>query len=102
MKEMISADIKESTCRVQEANFDEEQMQNIPNVSYELPDGQEIQVDGSLHKRSHFRSEILHPAHYMPSRMRTELKLPSRLVSNVVRRLGAIVSRFLRFSSTLR
>eukprot|EP00191_Tetraselmis_sp_GSL018_P005574 CAMPEP_0177603596 /NCGR_PEP_ID=MMETSP0419_2-20121207/15605_1 /TAXON_ID=582737 /ORGANISM="Tetraselmis sp., Strain GSL018" /LENGTH=415 /DNA_ID=CAMNT_0019097395 /DNA_START=48 /DNA_END=1292 /DNA_ORIENTATION=+ len=44
MKEQIAADIKEFLCRVQESALDEEQNKHIPNVTYELPDGQEIQV----------------------------------------------------------
>lgn len=44
MKELISSDIKETMCRVQEAAFHEEQNKTIPTVTYELPDGQEVQV----------------------------------------------------------
>ncbi|KAG1665661.1 hypothetical protein FOA52_005451 [Chlamydomonas sp. UWO 241] len=42
--DQIAADIKESVCRVSESAFDELANSNIPTVSYELPDGQEIHV----------------------------------------------------------
>ncbi len=42
--EQIAADAKESICRVSDSAFDAEQNANIPTVTYELPDGQEIQV----------------------------------------------------------
>mmetsp|Transcript_34825 Transcript_34825/g.98733 ORF Transcript_34825/g.98733 Transcript_34825/m.98733 type:complete len:456 (-) Transcript_34825:223-1590(-) len=50
MKEVIASDIKETICRVHETTFDEEQNKNIPTVSYELPDGQEIQVGSDRFK----------------------------------------------------
>ena len=40
----VAAEIKHSICRVSEAPFDPEENANIPTVSYELPDGQEIAV----------------------------------------------------------
>ncbi|GMH38536.1 hypothetical protein BSKO_06420 [Bryopsis sp. KO-2023] len=40
----ISADLKESICRVADSTFVEGENSNIPTVSYELPDGAEIQV----------------------------------------------------------
>jgi actin-like protein 6A len=43
----ICEDIKHSICRVSEAPFNPEDNASIPTVSYELPDGQEIQVDAA-------------------------------------------------------
>ncbi|KAK2078702.1 hypothetical protein QBZ16_003542 [Prototheca wickerhamii] len=40
----IAQDIKEAVCRVSDAPFDPEENANIPQASYELPDGQEISV----------------------------------------------------------
>lgn len=42
--EQIAADVKESICRTSDLPFDEVASANIPTVSYELPDGQEIHV----------------------------------------------------------
>eukprot|EP00877_Chromochloris_zofingiensis_P009880 jgi/Chrzof1/5145/Cz15g13070.t1 len=42
--EQVAADIKESLCRVSDNLFDEKENTNIPNITYELPDGTEIQV----------------------------------------------------------
>lgn len=42
--ENICQDIKHSLCRVSETPFNPEENASIPTVSYELPDGQEIQV----------------------------------------------------------
>lgn len=42
--EQVAADIKESICRASDTAFDEAANLNIPTVSYELPDGQEIHV----------------------------------------------------------
>ncbi|GAX83114.1 hypothetical protein CEUSTIGMA_g10540.t1 [Chlamydomonas eustigma] len=42
--DQISGDIKESICRVSDQLFDDSVNSNIPTVSYELPDGQEIHV----------------------------------------------------------
>lgn len=40
----IAQDIKETVCRVSDSPFDPEDNANIPQASYELPDGQEISV----------------------------------------------------------
>lgn len=40
----ICQDAKQAICRVSETPFDPEENAQIPTVSYELPDGQEIQV----------------------------------------------------------
>jgi actin-like protein 6A len=42
--EQIAADIKESICRTSDLPFDEVASSNLPTVSYELPDGQEIHI----------------------------------------------------------
>ncbi|KAK9800233.1 hypothetical protein WJX73_002417 [Symbiochloris irregularis] len=42
--EALAADIKETTCRVSDVRFSSEENANIPTVSYELPDGNEIQI----------------------------------------------------------
>lgn len=42
--ESICQDIKHSLCRVSDTPFNPEENTNIPTVSYELPDGQEIHV----------------------------------------------------------
>lgn len=42
--ESICQDIKHTICRVSDTPFDPEENANIPTVSYELPDGQEIHV----------------------------------------------------------
>ncbi|CAD7698505.1 unnamed protein product, partial [Ostreobium quekettii] len=46
--DQIATDIKESVCRVSDSTFVEGDNTNIPTVTYELPDGQEIQV--GLHR----------------------------------------------------
>uniref|UniRef100_A0A1D2A4J3 Actin-related protein 4 n=1 Tax=Auxenochlorella protothecoides TaxID=3075 RepID=A0A1D2A4J3_AUXPR len=40
----IAQDLKDAVCRVSDGPFDPEENANIPQVTYELPDGQEIQV----------------------------------------------------------
>lgn len=40
----ICQDVKHTICRVSDTPFDPEENSQIPTVSYELPDGQEIQV----------------------------------------------------------
>jgi actin-like protein 6A len=40
----ICQDVKHAICRVSDAPFDPEENASIPTVTYELPDGQEIQV----------------------------------------------------------
>jgi len=42
--ESICQDVKHTICRVSDIPFDPQENANIPTVSYELPDGQEIQV----------------------------------------------------------
>lgn len=42
--DQIAADMKESICRVSDGPFDAQENVNIPTVSYELPDGNEIQI----------------------------------------------------------
>ncbi|KAK9839462.1 hypothetical protein WJX81_003687 [Elliptochloris bilobata] len=42
--EGVAADIKEAICRVSDSAFNAEDNANIPTVTYELPDGTEIQV----------------------------------------------------------
>lgn len=42
--ESIVQDIKQTICRVSETPFSPDDNANIPTVTYELPDGQEIQV----------------------------------------------------------
>ncbi|MCO5550614.1 hypothetical protein L7F22_004102 [Adiantum nelumboides] len=44
MQRQIAADIKESVCRVPDSSFDESAYANIPTTSYELPDGEVIEV----------------------------------------------------------
>lgn len=40
----IAADLKETVCRLSDTTYSEEDNQNIPHVSYELPDGNTIDV----------------------------------------------------------
>ena len=42
--ESICQDVKHTICRLSDTPFDPDENANIPTVSYELPDGQEIQV----------------------------------------------------------
>jgi actin-like protein 6A len=42
--EAVAQDIKQAICRVSDAAFDPGENASIPTASYELPDGQEIQV----------------------------------------------------------
>ncbi|PSC76501.1 Actin-related 4 isoform B [Micractinium conductrix] len=42
--EAIAGDVKDAICRVSDNAFDPEENANIPTVTYELPDGQEIAV----------------------------------------------------------
>ncbi|KAL0041850.1 hypothetical protein WJX79_006533 [Trebouxia sp. C0005] len=42
--DQIAADMKESICRVSDGPFYAQENVNIPTVSYELPDGNEIQI----------------------------------------------------------
>ena len=48
--ESIVADLKESVCRVSESAFDEKEHANIPMVTYELPDGTEVQIGSDRFK----------------------------------------------------
>lgn len=42
--EQVAGDVKEAICRVSDSVFDPAENVNIPTVTYELPDGTEIQV----------------------------------------------------------
>ncbi|KAL3131210.1 hypothetical protein ABBQ38_000509 [Trebouxia sp. C0009 RCD-2024] len=42
--DQIAADMKESICRVSDGPFDAQENVHVPTVSYELPDGNEIQI----------------------------------------------------------
>ncbi|KAG8086743.1 hypothetical protein GUJ93_ZPchr0010g7718 [Zizania palustris] len=46
----IASDIKESVCRVPDTAFDEVAYANVPTTSYELPDGQTIEVGADRFK----------------------------------------------------
>ncbi|XP_066384321.1 actin-related protein 4-like [Miscanthus floridulus] len=46
----IASDIKESVCRVPDTAFDEVAYANVPTTSYELPDGQIIEVGADRFK----------------------------------------------------
>ena len=46
----IVADCKEATCRTSETPFDDAANANIPAVTYELPDGQEVQIGADRFK----------------------------------------------------
>ncbi|OEL19878.1 Actin-related protein 4 [Dichanthelium oligosanthes] len=46
----IASDIKESVCRVPDTFFDEVAYANVPTTSYELPDGQTIEVGADRFK----------------------------------------------------
>jgi actin-like protein 6A len=46
----IASDIKESVCRVPDTPFDEVAYANVPTTSYELPDGQTIEVGADRFK----------------------------------------------------
>lgn len=46
----VAADIKETVCRVSDTTFEEERNANIPTVTYELPDGTEIQIGADRFK----------------------------------------------------
>lgn len=48
--DQIVSDLKESVCRVSESVFNEEEHANIPTVTYELPDGSEVQIGGDRFK----------------------------------------------------
>lgn len=48
--DQIAADMKDSICRVSDTPFDEQENANIPTVSYELPDGNEIQIGSDRFK----------------------------------------------------
>ncbi|QDZ24985.1 actin [Chloropicon primus] len=48
--EQILSDLKETVCRVSESVFNEEEHANIPTVTYELPDGTEVQIGSDRFK----------------------------------------------------
>ncbi|XP_026400810.1 actin-related protein 4-like [Papaver somniferum] len=47
---VIASDIKESVCRAPDTPYDESSYANIPTTSYELPDGQTIEVGADRFK----------------------------------------------------
>eukprot|EP00898_Chlorokybus_atmophyticus_P003530 jgi/Chlat1/4178/Chrsp27S04278 len=50
MQMQIVADIKESICRVSESAFDEAASANMPTMSYELPDGNVVEIGADRFK----------------------------------------------------
>mmetsp|Transcript_8166 Transcript_8166/g.20251 ORF Transcript_8166/g.20251 Transcript_8166/m.20251 type:complete len:447 (-) Transcript_8166:267-1607(-) len=59
----IAADLKETVCRLSDSTFSEEENQNIPMVSYELPDGNTIDVGVERFKIP----ELIFQPHLLPS-----------------------------------
>ena len=59
----IAADLKENVCRLSDSMYSEEDNTNIPAVSYELPDGNTIEVG---HERFKI-PELLFQPHLLPS-----------------------------------
>ena len=46
----IAADVKETTCRVSDKKFDDDDFKNVPSVAYELPDGTVVELGAERFK----------------------------------------------------